>query len=177
MPNNNVNFPLTAFQADMLDDLANHHGVSRQDLFNDLVPDLGDALHTELTFRDRVARGTEIKAGKNRSHAPEGITLRSLQRVPDVENYLAALDRLIEVAKSDTGQSRKVADFLLAWWNAGDCGGFDLTTLWQVDKAIADDMITVCQLIARVQAYPDSLGYKPVFQKIVREWRSEKVED
>ena len=30
----------------------------------------------------------------------------------------AALERLIAIAHSDTGQSRRVADFLLAWWNA-----------------------------------------------------------
>ena len=33
--------------------------------------------------------------------------------------HAAALERLIGVAQSDTGQSRRAADFLLAWWNAG----------------------------------------------------------
>ena len=32
----------------------------------------------------------------------------------------AALDRLIGIAQRDTGQSRKVANFLLAWWNANE---------------------------------------------------------
>ena len=41
-----------------------------------------------------------------------------------------SLERLIGIAQSDTGQARRVADFLLAWWNAGSCGGFDLTNLW-----------------------------------------------
>ena len=41
-----------------------------------------------------------------------------------------ALERLIRVAQSDTGQSRIVANFLLAWWNAAECGGFDLTDVW-----------------------------------------------
>lgn len=40
-----------------------------------------------------------------------------------------ALERLIAHAKRDTGQSRRVADFLLSWWNCGRCGGFDLTNL------------------------------------------------
>ncbi len=40
----------------------------------------------------------------------------------------AAFHRLVAIAQRDTGQSRRVADFLLAWWNAGECGGFDLTT-------------------------------------------------
>ena len=41
----------------------------------------------------------------------------------------AALERLIKIAQGDTGQTHRVADFLLAWWNAGDCGSFDLTNL------------------------------------------------
>jgi hypothetical protein len=32
----------------------------------------------------------------------------------------AALERLIDIAHRDTGQSRRVADFLLPWWNAGE---------------------------------------------------------
>jgi len=40
----------------------------------------------------------------------------------------AALEKLLKIAGGDTAQSRKVADFLLAWWNAGKCGGYDLTT-------------------------------------------------
>jgi len=54
-----------------------------------------------------------------------------------------ALRRLIEYAKRDTGQSRRIADFLLAWWNPAQCGGFDFTTMWGCDQAITEDMITV----------------------------------
>ncbi|HDR9128347.1 TPA: hypothetical protein QDB31_005442 [Burkholderia vietnamiensis] len=90
-------------------------------------------------------------------------------------NEKAALERLIEIARRDTGQSRRVADFLLAWWNAGQCGGFDLTTAWGVDDAIAADMVTVFGLIVRVNNYPDTLGYEAEFNAIVREWRPELV--
>jgi hypothetical protein len=38
------------------------------------------------------------------------------------ETESAALRRLIEHAKRGTGQSRRVADFLLAWWNPAQCG-------------------------------------------------------
>jgi hypothetical protein len=38
-----------------------------------------------------------------------------------------------------------VADFLLAWHNAAD--GWDPTDLWNVDDAIADDMLTVLGLV------------------------------
>ena len=82
-----------------------------------------------------------------------------------------ALQRLIEHAKGDTGQSRRAADFLLAWWNAGQCGGFDMTNLWSVDAEIAADMTTVFGLVARCHIYPDSLGYEEDFQSIVRQWR------
>jgi hypothetical protein len=85
----------------------------------------------------------------------------------------AALSRLVRIAQGDTGQSRRVADFLLAWWNAGSCGSFDLTTLWGMDPDIAADMVAVFALIARVNSYPDSLGYEADFKAIVRTWRPE----
>jgi hypothetical protein len=82
-----------------------------------------------------------------------------------------ALERLFAIARRDTGQSRKVADFLLAWWNAEECGGFDLVTLWSVDREIAQDMQTVFALIARVQSYPDNLDYGQEFELLVKRWR------
>ena len=85
----------------------------------------------------------------------------------------AALERLIAIAQSDTGQARRVADFLLAWWNAGECGGFDLTNLWGVDASIAEDMVIVFGYVARANAYPDTLGFNAEFQSIVRGWRPE----
>jgi hypothetical protein len=83
----------------------------------------------------------------------------------------AALNRLIAIAHNDTGQSRRVAGFLLAWWNADECGGFDLTDLWGVDTSITEDMVTVFGYIARVKSYPDTLGYAEQFQSIVSGWR------
>lgn len=69
-----------------------------------------------------------------------------------------ALWRLIKIAEQYTGQSKRVADFLLAWWNATSCGGFDLTDLWSVDHEIADDMMRVLSLIRQTRAYPDALS-------------------
>lgn len=83
----------------------------------------------------------------------------------------AALNRLIHIAQRDTGQARKVATFLLAWWNADSCGGFDLTDLWAVDTAISEDMVTVMLLVAEVHSYPDTLGYGEAFERLVRRWR------
>jgi hypothetical protein len=84
-----------------------------------------------------------------------------------------SLERLIAIAQSDTGQARRVADFLLAWWNAGECGGFDLTNLWGLDRSIADDMVIVFGYVAHANAYPDALGFNLQFQSIVRGWRPE----
>jgi hypothetical protein len=58
-------------------------------------------------------------------------------------DYKKALDRLIAIARRDTGQSKKVADFLLSCWNASECGGWDITDAWAVDAEIKKDMITV----------------------------------
>jgi ParB family chromosome partitioning protein len=63
-----------------------------------------------------------------------------------------ALRRLIAIAKSDTGQSKLVANFLLAWHNAEE-GGWDPTELWG-DAAIADDILATLSLIRSVRRYP-----------------------
>ncbi len=64
------------------------------------------------------------------------------------ETTRAAFERLLSIARSDTGQSRRVADFILAWWNAVDLGGFDIADLFAVDEAIARDMATVFAYVA-----------------------------
>jgi hypothetical protein len=86
---------------------------------------------------------------------------------------VAALERLLAHAQRDTGQSRRVSDFLLAWWNSSSCGAFDLTSLWSLDTDIVADMTTVFGLIGRIHRYPDSLGYEPEFKAIVQAWRPE----
>jgi hypothetical protein len=83
----------------------------------------------------------------------------------------AALERLIRIAHGHTGQSRMTAEFLLSWWNAANCGGFDLTTMWGVDTEIAADMVTVFGLVAACHRYPDDLGYGEEFRRIVHAWR------
>ena len=90
-------------------------------------------------------------------------------------NAHAAFDRLLQVAESDTGQSRRCAAFLLAWWNARDCGGFDFTEMWNVDQSLADDMVTVFALVSRVSEYSDKDLYGARFENLVRRWRPELV--
>lgn len=84
-----------------------------------------------------------------------------------------ALERLISIAKRDTGGSRRVADFLLAWWNSAECGKFDLTELWGVSPDVASDMVTIFAFISKIHSYPDSLGYEKDFAEIIAAWRPE----
>ena len=53
-----------------------------------------------------------------------------------------ALEKLLNIAHEDTGQGRRAANFILAWWSADVHGGFDLTDLANVDRNIAEDMVT-----------------------------------
>lgn len=87
----------------------------------------------------------------------------------------SALERLLAVARGDTHQSRYVANFLLAWWNAGDLGGFNLTDTWGVDERISDDMVTVFAFIARHNEYPSAYSFRSEFEELVRLWRPEVV--
>lgn len=101
--------------------------------------------------------------------------LDALSQAPEpfTSTEQAALERLIKIAKSDTGQSRKVADFLLAWWNPARCGGFDLTDVWGVDAGIAQDMMVIFGFLTRRSQYPDNLDgrtYEADFIEIVSRW-------
>lgn len=89
--------------------------------------------------------------------------------LPDTQR--STLERLLNLAKGDTGQSKRVADFLLAWWNAEENGGFDLVSFWNVDPEIVTDMLTIVHLIAEQRCYPDTWGYGQEFESLVRQWR------
>ena len=91
--------------------------------------------------------------------------------MPEFSKELAALDRLFKIASDDTHQSRRVADFLLAWWNASRDGGFDLTGLWNLDTAICEDLTLVFGLICRTRSYPDAYGYDDAIRGLVEQWR------
>ena len=46
-----------------------------------------------------------------------------------IQALKADVEFLLEVAERDTGQSGRARNFLLAWWNADECGSFDLTVV------------------------------------------------
>ena len=84
-----------------------------------------------------------------------------------------ALDRLIEIARSDTGQARRVANFLLAWWNGEDCGHFPIADLFGVDATIATHMTIIIGFLGQHEGaiYPDAFGRKAEMIELVRRWR------
>ncbi|WP_105385210.1 DUF7673 family protein [Neorhizobium alkalisoli] len=86
-----------------------------------------------------------------------------------------ALEKLLNVAHEDTGQGRRVANFILAWWNAEAHGGFDLTDLGNVDPHIGEDMATIFTFLAREEdvVYPDD--YRSEIEQIIGRWRPQAV--
>src|SRR5437870_2535542 len=85
---------------------------------------------------------------------------------------LEAVGRLLKVACQDTGQARRVANFLLAWLNAEENGGWDPVDLWNVDDAIADDILMVMGLIRTAHCYPDDIGFRKEIEVVWKMWRS-----
>lgn len=81
---------------------------------------------------------------------------------------IAAIDRLIEIADGDSEQGGPVARFLLAWWDADRCGGFDLTDLQAVDAEVLEDMTTVFHLAAQRACSPEALGYRTELERLSR---------
>lgn len=93
----------------------------------------------------------------------------------DDVTVLEALERLFMVARSDTGQSKRVADFLLAWHNAGENGGWDPSDLWSLDRAIAMDIVTVVSALPRWSGqYPGDVGFPEEIDRVWREWRGNR---
>lgn len=89
------------------------------------------------------------------------------------EMTCAAFERLLDLARSDTGQARRVANFILAWWNAESLGGFDIADLFALDAAIAEDTATVFGWIARSPnaVYPEV--YRGEIEALIEGWRPE----
>ena len=86
----------------------------------------------------------------------------------------AALKRLFEIAKHDSGQCRRVANFLLAWWDGDSWGHFPIHDLFNVDTAIAADMATVFTYLGQHPGavYADHWGYRESMAELVERWRS-----
>jgi len=90
----------------------------------------------------------------------------------DREKSHQALARLLHIAAGSSGQSRRVADFLLAWHNAEENGGWDPVDLWSVDARIADDILAVLHLISASHYYPPEFGFDTEITAVWERWRS-----
>ena len=90
------------------------------------------------------------------------------------EAWMQSVARLMRIAMGDTGQCRRVADFLLAWHNAEENGGWDPTDLWNVDAAIAEDMLTALRFLWTENRYPGDLGFQKEIDRIWELWRGSK---
>ncbi len=90
---------------------------------------------------------------------------------------LTSVERLMRIAMGDTGQCRRVADFLLAWHNAEENGGWDPTDLWNVDATIADDILTALLLLRMENRYPGDLGFQKEIDRIWKMWRAGQPND
>jgi hypothetical protein len=85
-----------------------------------------------------------------------------------------ALTRLVWVAKKDTHQGRKVANFLLAWTNARAYGGFDFTDIGGLDCDLRQHIRTVFNyLLDGGFRYPIQMGqeYENMMLEVIERQR------
>jgi hypothetical protein len=87
-----------------------------------------------------------------------------------------AVERLFALAEGNTGGSRPAANFLLAWWNAHDLGGFDPTDLWALDERFGGDILIALNFMRLNREYPTALGIKEErIISLVERWRPEVI--
>jgi hypothetical protein len=99
-----------------------------------------------------------------------------MQEIRDIQPTEAGIQALktdveflLDVAERDTGQSGRMRNFLLAWWNAEECGGFDLTDLWNLDMEIVEAIQRILFVLPNYHSYPDRPGYGERFERLARE--------
>ncbi|MDX0109027.1 hypothetical protein GOC33_24140 [Sinorhizobium meliloti] len=85
------------------------------------------------------------------------------------------LKKLLNIAHDDTGQGRRVANFLLAWWNAEALGGYDIADLFAVDREVSEDMATIFTYLAREEDAVYPTDYRGEIKSLIKRWRPEKV--
>jgi len=83
-----------------------------------------------------------------------------------------AFDILLPVAKRDTGQSVRTANFLLAWWDRSVNGHFDIVDIAAVDRKLGDAMATIILYLAQSgTAYADQWGRAQDIEELIDQWR------
>lgn len=86
-----------------------------------------------------------------------------------------APEKMLDIAHQDSGQGRRVANFILAWWNADVHGGFDLTDLANVDREVAEDKATVFTRLAREEDLHYPHDYRSEIEQITARWRPQAM--
>ena len=132
------------------------------------------SLRSTLGPTPTVERFGEVRNGTRRDLVAKHERLSVDLTTENQQAAWLALERLLRIARQDTGQARRVADFLLAWHNAEENGGWDPVDLWSVDAAIADDMLTVLRLVRESHRYPDDLGFRDEIAAVWRLWRGDR---
>lgn len=94
----------------------------------------------------------------------------------DEQKAYEALARLLTIARGNSGQARRVANFLLAWHNADENGGWDPVDLWNVDESLASDILKVLALVKESRRYPDGLGFEKEIKAVWELWRTKQTQ-
>lgn len=95
-------------------------------------------------------------------------------RLPLVTHSMVgeALDILIPVARSDTHQSRRVANFLLAWWNGPDNGHFPIVDVAATDRELGEAMAIIVLFLAQnSMEYANLWGRRQDMEDLIDQWR------
>ncbi len=109
--------------------------------------------------KDKVVREFRSKMQKVRDAQPTESDVRALKN---------EVEFLLNVGGRDTGQSARVRNFLLAWWNAEECGGFDFTDLWNMDMEIVESIQRILFILPNYRFYQDKLGFGNRFERLAR---------
>lgn len=95
---------------------------------------------------------------------------RPLIRAVTFEETGQALDRLIQIARGDSGGARRVVDFLLSWWD-GPTGGWSIIEISNVDAETGEDMLIVLAYLAQNNVtYADAWGHKDEIGELIDLW-------
>lgn len=141
-------------------------------------------LTSEEAFRAKVGENAEHQRERkalgrveeySRAHTPWGASQGATIYAEGVVSHSTAGHGgfKLSAARNRHVQARRVANFILAWWNADSLGGFDLADIRAVDRDIARSMAIVVARLAEALAaeYPEA--YRAEIENLIRLWRPE----
>ncbi|MDE0878869.1 MAG: hypothetical protein OSB00_09450 [Sphingomonas bacterium] len=97
-------------------------------------------------------------------------------RAVSFEDVGSAIGRLFEIAKFRTHQGKRVADFLLAWWDGDQWGHFPILHLSNCDAIIAEDMLIIMANLSKGEVtYAYDWGYREEMEALIDQWRTDAL--